>query len=293
MNAEKTKQAWHVLSMTVPIEQAEWLAEQLREQFGVEPVQLERPQSLHAWLEIYGDCDEAIRALAIRIEKEAYPVLALAVRTCDARDWRAFWQLHFKPRAVGQRLMICPDWEIPDDAASDRCILRMVPGLSFGTGEHFTTRFCLEMIDRMAPPGPCRTMWDIGCGSGILGVAAALLGMESVLGTDHDPVCVVQAEENACLNGVNKITTWRAGDLTENRVDAGRYDLVCANVYASLLMQAREAVWSAVGRYLVLSGIREFEADAVADTYLSAGAKEVVRDGDGEWAGLLLERSPT
>lgn len=281
---------WYVLTLAVRPDQAEAIADLIREQYAMEPVQLDRPGGTHSWLEIYFDQESQIRSVAERMAEES-AILASSVRRCDSRDWQAFWRLHFKPQPVGKRLMICPDWEDPPETDPARRTLRIVPGLSFGTGNHFTTRFCLEMIDRLAPPGPCRSMWDVGCGSGILAVAGALLDMDRVLGTDHDPVCLAQAEENAVLNGVSQRTAWRQAELTAVLDGEQSFDVVCANLYASLLMDASTALWQATGQYLVLSGIREFEVDAVADCFLRAGAREGIRDGDGDWAGLLFSRA--
>ncbi len=290
MNFDTPMSTWYVLTLAVHPDQAEWIADRIRERFAIEPVQLERPGGAQAWVEIYFEREDEIRPVEEALKKEC-PILASAVRTCDSRDWQAFWQLHFKARNVGKRLRIVPAWELLEHREPDRRTLRIVPGLSFGTGEHFSTRFCLEMIDRLAPPGPCRSMWDVGCGSGILGVAGALLDMDSVLGTDNDAVCLTQAAENAALNGVRRKTTWRQADITEARDGGESFDLVCANLFANLLMETASVLWSATGRYLVLSGIREFEVDAVAETFIRFGAQEVVRDGDGDWAGLLFARA--
>ncbi len=290
MNNDIPSRAWYVLTLAVAPDEAELLAERIREQFQLEPVQLDRPGGAHTWLELYFEREEALQPVAERI-RATIPVAGIAVRRCDSRDWQAFWQLHFKAQPVGKRLLICPAWEESAGADTVRHTLRIVPGLSFGTGDHFTTRFCLETIDQLAPPGPCRTLWDVGCGSGILAVAGALLGMERVLGTDNDPVCLTQSAENAALNGVDRVTSWRKADMGEGAGGAGPFDLVCANLYAALLIDAAPVLWEAAARYLVVSGVRESEADAVAESLVSLGAREIVRDGDGAWAGLLFQRT--
>lgn len=290
MNSDAPMNTWHVLTLAVHPDRAEWIADRVRERFAKEPVLLERPGGAHSWVEIYFEREDEIRSVEEVLKREC-PILASAVRTCDSRDWQVFWQLHFKARCVGNRLWVVPAWDVPEQSEPGRRTLRIVPGLSFGTGEHFSTRFCLEMIDRLAPPGPCRSMWDVGCGSGILGVAGALLDMNAVLGTDNDAVCLAQATENAALNGVSRKTTWRQADITDTQGGGEQVDLVCANLFASLLMEAAPVLWAAADRHLVLSGIREFEVDAVAETFIRLGAQEVVRDGDGDWAGLLFARA--
>lgn len=290
MNAEYHHTEWYVLTLVLPVDVSEELLDELREYTDRDLVQLDQPESEHTWVELYYDQLEPARETQRACQDWPFPIQATGVRQCRSRDWETFWKLHFKSRPVGNRLFVMPDWETAPAAAQERCLLRIVPGLSFGTGEHFTTRFCLEMIDRLAPPsGPCHTMWDVGCGSGLLGVAGAVLGMREVLGTDNDPICLSQSADNARLNGVAQQTKWMTGDVL-SATTFGPFDLVCANLFASLLMQAAETLWHATGRYLALSGIREHEVDAVADTFVMLGAREVVRDGDGEWAGLLFER---
>ncbi len=290
MNADYQNAEWYVLTLVMPADISEELLDELREYTDRDLVQLAQPESEHTWVELYFDQLAAAKEAQAACQDWPFPIHATAVRHCRSRDWEAFWKLHFKSRPIGDRLFVIPDWESRPSHANDRCLLRIVPGLSFGTGEHFTTRFCLEMIDRLAPPsGPCHTMWDVGCGSGLLGVAGAVLGMREVVGTDNDPICLSQSADNAELNGVAQRTKWMTGDILGEE-SYGSFDLVCANLFASLLMQAAETLWQATGRYLALSGIREHEVDGVADTFLALGAREVVRDGDGEWAGLLFER---
>ena len=284
---------WTVLTLELAVDQLEPVADRLREHFGMEPVQLERPETAHGWLELYFDAPAPARAAEQWVRAAVPAVRAAVLRRCDSRDWHAFWRTHFRTHTVGRRLLVCPAWDAEAPLEEGRSRLLIVPGLSFGTGEHLTTRFCLEMIDRLTvPSGPCCSLWDVGCGSGILAVAGALLGMETVLGTDSDPVCLDQSRANAALNGVSGRTDWRRQDILAAPADGagGPYDLVCANLFASLLMQSAERLWAETGAYLALSGIREVEVDAVAATFARLGAREVVRDGDGAWAGLLFKR---
>lgn len=292
---EPNTAVWYVLTLVLPSGDQDELADWIRDRYGVEPVQLVRPYAVHTWLEIYWDTPAAAEAAEQYIGSMRPDVLGTRVRRCDSRDWETFWQLHFKAHPVGERLYIQPVWDNTVSPEAGRTSLRIVPGLSFGTGEHFTTRFCLEMIDQLTRRNKeaCRTMWDVGCGSGILAVAAALLGVNEVVGTDNDALCLVQAAENAALNGVTEQTGWRLEELASTvhtQCPPPGFDVVCANLFASLLLQGAPALWEATGRYLALSGIREHEVDTVAETFLRAGAVELVRDGDGDWAGLLFER---
>ena len=163
------------------------------------------------------------------------------------------------------------------------------PGLSFGTGEHFTTRFCLEMLDQLCQKTPPASCFDAGTGSGVLAIAAALLGCPRVVGVDYDPLALEQAAENAGRNRVKRRVRWRQMDLSQE-TPAGTFEVVCANLYGSLLLATAPA-WTGLGpRAIVVSGLLEAEADGAAETFRQLGYDETVRDGDGEWAGLLLER---
>lgn len=285
----ETSSGWWVITLEIATQEAEAMAERLREEYGLEPVELHRPESDHAWLECYFVEKEQARAELERLHL-IEGIMGSSLRRCDPRDWSTFWQLHFKPRLVGDRLWLCPEWEKNLPVPPGRKRLWMTPGLSFGTGDHFTTRFCLEMVDHITATTPCHSLWDAGCGSGILGIAGALLGVSRVVGSDFDPLCIPQAQANALKNRVRSRTRWIEDDILSTRVPKGPYDLVCANVFSGLLIQAAEILWSRVGTTLVLSGIREFEVDEVAEAFRNMGAVERVRDGDGEWAGLMFTR---
>lgn len=289
MSLSNVEREWWVITFEVVNEEAESFADLLREKYDLDPVELERPESDHTWIECYFDDEDAARDWLDRLAQEK-PVRAQSLRRCAAKDWSTFWRLHFKAGPVGDRLWCRPEWEPEAVAPDGRTTLIMSPGLSFGTGDHFTTRFCMEAIEQWAPPGPCRSMWDAGCGSGILGIAGALLGMDRVLGTDFDPYCVSHARENAQLNGVADVTEWRQEDITVPLRGDRKMDLVCANLFSSLLIQVASTLWNATGKQLVLSGIRESEVDEVAEAFSQRGARERVRDGDGEWAGLVFDR---
>jgi ribosomal protein L11 methyltransferase len=163
--------------------------------------------------------------------------------------------------------------------------------MSFGTGDHITTRFCLEAIDRLCRPRPAASLLDAGTGSGILAIAAAKLGVPRIVAIDSDPLAVAQARENLRMNRVAGRVRLRTGDIT-SAAPLGRFDVVCANLFGGLLIRAAARLCRAARRRLVLGGIREIEADAVADAYAALGAREIERDGDGEWCGLVFDLAP-
>jgi ribosomal protein L11 methyltransferase len=266
----------------------EALEEHIRDHLGVEPVQILRPGDSRIWLDLYFNSDVEAR-LAEQVLGKQFGIRASVIKACKSKDWQAFWRRHFHRRQIGRRLLICPVWD-PPSAGEERISLLINPGLSFGTGDHFTTRFCLEMIDRVFEESVPASFMDVGTGSGILAIAAARLGCSQVAGADYDEIALRQAEENVALNGVSDGIRMQTFDITRDRLD-GVYEVVCANLYSSLLTEYAGELARATGRYLILSGMRESEADGVVDAFLACGLREVVRDGDGEWCGLMLRKS--
>jgi len=259
---------------------SDWIAENLEKTV----VELKKPGGIDVMLEVYFDntleAEIAARAL------EPFPISGKFVREYAAEEWAESWKKHFKPMDIGERLRVCPPWLAGE---TDRIELVINPGLSFGTGNHFTTRFCLEQLDRFVPESGAKTMLDIGTGSGILAIASIRLGAESALGVDFDELCVEQSTINAEANGVAEQTEFRQHDITNGWPDE-KYDIVCANIYASLLIDNASTLLRVTGKYLLLTGIREVELDGVADTFVRLGGREIVRDCDGEWSGLVISR---
>jgi ribosomal protein L11 methyltransferase len=275
-----------VLSLQVNPRAADSLSARIREMWMVEPVQLARPGETEVWLEVY--FPTVVEAhLASRSLASAKGVLASSVRGYAPRDWRSFWKHHFKARDFGERLRVCPAWSRRPKRGRVSVIIN--PGLSFGTGDHFTTRFCLEMIDSLCRPRPPATFLDVGTGSGILAIAAAHLGARRVVATDNDEQALEHARANAKLNGMSGRIRWVVSDITADALPAGRFDIVSANLYGALLAGAAPALVRSAKKSLILSGIREQETDMVADAFIDAGARETVRDGNGEWSGLVFE----
>lgn len=278
---------YYILTLEVPDERAEEMSAWLTEEWDLQPVLLQKPNHARAWLEIYYEslADAEAARLALRRRNG---VRAAQVRRCDPRDWLSFWRHHFHAQNLGRRLRICPVWEKKKARVPGRKTILVDPGASFGTGDHFTTRFCLEMLDRLCQKTRLRSVLDMGTGSGILAIGAAKLGCPKVLGVDNDELALRQAVRNVRLNRASASVKLAVGDVVNDPI-RGRYDAVCANIIASVLVEVAPKLVSAAGRYLMLSGIREVEADGVADTFISLGVREVVRDGDGEWVGLMFE----
>ena len=200
-------------------------------------------------------------------------------------DWKLAYRRHFKTENVGRRLVTVPAWEkVPD---GDRLPIVLDPGMAFGTGKHETTRACLEYIDELAPVG---SFLDMGCGSGILSIAAAKLGCGTVTGFDVDSEAVDASRENAAANGV-AVTFFKYGLGANVKRDLGTADLVVANILGPLLIRFADEIAPSAARHLVISGILTTLYPDVLAAYAARGFEEVSRKTLGEWTtGLLMRR---
>ncbi len=155
---------------------------------------------------------------------------------CRYEDWADNWKKYFKPTPIGNRLMIRPAWEPKQETERKELVLE--PGLAFGTGTHETTRLCLELLDTYLQGN--EQVLDVGCGSGILSIAALLLGAKKAIGVDIDELAVKTAVENAAANEVSDRFVGVWGDLTE-KVE-GRFHVVCANIVADIIIMLNENI---------------------------------------------------
>jgi ribosomal protein L11 methyltransferase len=276
------------VAVTVPARRAAGLCDRIRAQWPQEPVETAPPGGKQAEIHLYFPSEEEARLVA-EILAQWTPGGAPRVQRIEPRDWTRAYREQFRPRAIGNRLEIRPAWERAGKA-DDRITLWIDPGLSFGTGAHFTTSFCLEMMDRMWLESPPASFWDAGTGSGLLAIAAARLGCPRVVATDSDPDVLPYTKANAAMNGVDGLIEIVHDDVNTTGLRE-RFDLVCANLNDGLLMECAPVLARAARRSLVLSGIRREEADPVAAHYTALGGRESDRDEDGEWAGLGFDFS--
>ncbi len=199
-------------------------------------------------------------------------------------DWVARFRETFRPLAAGG-FLVTPAWHAPDSAAGLRS-LRVDPGRAFGTGTHETTRLCLAALESLAAAGPLGRVLDVGTGTGILAVAACLLGAAQVAAVDVDPEAVASARLHARLNGVGFGVVLGDGGQPFR---AGGFDLVLANIQAPILLAKRDELISlcAAGGRLVLSGLLQDDLTAIRAAYGDAGTLSL--RSDGEWAAVLVE----
>ena len=274
------------LNLLVTAGHEEAVCNWVREALQKEPVEVKRPQADETLIEIYFDS-----LLEAEIAQKALPdhpgiktVEAIALRD---QDWTTFWQHHFHITDLGRNLRIVPEWEEAPD--NEKLNIMINPGLSFGTGGHFTTRFCLEALEDAVDELHPQTLIDAGTGSGILSIAAIKLGLPDVIAFDHDPVCIEQCVENAARNGIDGKIHFFKADVLDSGWASKPADLLCANILTSVLLDAAPLIKAATRRRMILSGIREIEADAVAETFIQLGCREISRDGDGQWCGLVID----
>lgn len=214
---------------------------------------------VHIYLEPDVQPSEAVAFLSERYNAEGIEH-SIELLDCAEEDWRNNWKKYFNPIPVGEKLLIRPSWRDDYDAGS-RKVLSIDPGLAFGTGGHETTRLCLEMCEKYLKEND--SVLDVGCGSGILGIATLLLGAKDAVGVDIDEVAVRTAKENAEINGVGDRFTAICGSFTE-KVE-GKYDIVLANIVADAIMFLSEGVKDFMkdDAVYVMSGIIDTRAEEV------------------------------
>ncbi len=237
---------------------------------------------IHLYLPSNENARESLSFLKERFEAVHIPFQA-DTDTVDPKDFENNWKKYFKSTEIGRRLCICPSWEQYNNK-ENRKVLKIDPGAAFGTGTHATTAMCLALLDQFITPN--QTVLDIGCGSGILSIAAVLLGAERATGIDIDPVAVKVARENAALNGLSEKTEFLVGNLNEKITS--RYSIVCANIVADVIMALAPDVPGLLapgGRFLC-SGIIDSRAEEVRAALLRAGLQITNTVTESNWVAF-------
>ncbi len=235
------------------------------------------------WL---SDSDESRAIVAQLYEKGFQPVS----RPVADADWENNWRDYYQPVEAGEKLVIVPEWR---DYDGDRTPVKLDPGLLFGTGDHPTTRMCLGAVERFAGPG--KRVLDLGCGSGILGIAAAVLGAGPIAAADVDEKAPDIVRDNAKLNGVEDAFTVYVGDVIASgslraRLGGG-YDLVLANIVADVIIPLAQYVPSFLGPegVFVCSGIINGREEDVAAALEAAGLTVAERHRLEEWHCMVCK----
>lgn len=206
----------------------------------------------------------------------------------DDTDWKDTWKQYFKPKKVSERIVVKPTWE-NYEKKDDELILEIDPGMAFGTGTHETTSLCIRMLEKYMKKG--EKVLDVGCGSGVLSIAASLLGASECLGVDIDPVAVEVSKENIELNHVENISRAEYGDLTKG-IDFVA-DTVVANLMADLVIMLSEDVARCMksGGYYISSGILVEKIPVVREKIEACGFEIVEIKEDGMWSAIVARKN--
>ena len=228
------------------------------------------------------------RAVLARVREAGF---SPDVKTVRDADWENNWRDYYQPVEIGERLVIVPEWI---DYEGGRVPVKLDPGLLFGTGDHPTTKMCLKAVEDFVRPGAA--VLDIGCGSGILGIAAAVLGARSVTAADVDEKAPEIVTANAALNGVDGVFTVRVGDVIgDSRLRAklgSGYDLVLANIVADVIepLAPYAPGFLAENGVFVCSGVIDGREDGVAAALEAAGLHILRHDRMEEWNCFVCRR---
>jgi ribosomal protein L11 methyltransferase len=218
----------------------------------------------------------------------------VSVHRLPPEDWALSYRRFFRAARVSDRLIVRPPWEAYPASSEDRVIV-IDPGMSFGTGQHATTRACLRYLDRIAERSRRNSFLDIGCGSGILAIAAAKLGFAPVLAVDSDPAAVAATRKNSVVNGVSDKIVCREADAGTLRL-RGKFGVVAANLHSGILERHADGIGGRVSRKagsaLILSGVLNHQYRQVRDTYEQLGFRQVDVIVDGEWTTGRFSPSP-
>ena len=236
-----------------------------------------------------GDCDPAELISRLRTFGIVDNGVKLEVSGIPERDWERAWMDQYRPMRFGEQLWICPSHIEPDPDWP--LVVRLDPGLAFGSGTPPTTALCLEWVDKLELQG--QTVIDYGCGSGVLAIAAALKGAHPVMAVDHDPQALVATRDNAERNGVaERVQTFRPEDFLASSGPACQATLVLANILAQPLIELAPMLSARVepGGQLVLSGILPAQAAEVAAAYRELDRDFRCAERDG-WVRLAFHRA--
>lgn len=200
------------------------------------------------------------------------------------KDWAEAWKKYYKPKRIGEKIVIKPTWE-EYEKTDDQIIIELDPGMAFGTGTHETTIMCIEALEKYVKEG--YIVYDIGCGSGILGIAAAKLGAKKVIGVDSDEVCIRVSNENAQLNKVNDKIEIRKGNLLD--VVHGKADIIVSNIIAEIIIDMVDSLKDYLKEdgIFIASGIITDKVDMVKEALNENGFKIIDIVIMKDWACII------
>ena len=244
------------------------------------------PPAIKGYLEsINGSSTNATKLQELLLERGANEVVISEV---PDEDWSEIWKQHFKPRRVGQNLVVVPSWENFDSRSND-VLLILDPGQAFGTGEHPTTRLCLELLEEENPKG--KNVLDIGCGSGILSIAAAKLGASSVSAIDVEESAIEITRENAALNEITLET--HVGEDFAHLAKNRSWDIVLSNIVSATLVRIAPEVCRHIsphGAWVVSGILKENWKDVLEEAQFAGFQLEKTREED-DWIAATFRKT--
>jgi ribosomal protein L11 methyltransferase len=298
---------WYEIRCLVPAAAADLLADELTQLTGngvctanlavdtFSPETISEPETVCLLAYLSGDSDPAPvldvieGQLADLRRQSGAEIPRAACSTINEEDWANTWKAYFKPTRIGTHLIIKPSWETFNSEPGD-LIIELDPGMAFGTGTHPTTRLCLEALERHLPStGPMRSVLDVGTGSGVLAIAAALLGAAPITAVDIDPIAIDVARHNASQNGIGERIICSTTPLDEL---PGSYDLILANILAEDLVRMRHQLAARVANNgtLILSGILVEREELVSTGFADTPLTLLTTTRHGDWSCLEYGR---
>jgi len=232
---------------------------------------------------LHAEIEEVVR-LVHSTSRSPLPVFAVA--TIENIDWNAQWEKTIRPIRVGRRIVIAPSWHPHSPAAGD-LVLTIDPKMSFGTGYHESTRLIVRLLENTVRPGD--RVLDIGTGTGVLAIAALMLGAETAVGIDIDEWSEMNARENAEVNGVADRLTILKGTLAD--LPPGQFNLVMANIQRTVLVPMMDKMVQRLSHsaHLLLSGLLLDDEEEISRSARAAGAHILSREIENEWVALSLQ----
>ncbi len=222
-----------------------------------------------------------------------YPIPEPRFATLQDEDWVNAWKRHYYPLRLGRHLYIRPPWRTVTDQRPDDVMLVLDPGTAFGTGTHPTTQLCLLALEDRAAKHSGANVLDLGCGSGILGIAALKLGAARVLALDTDTLAVKATAQNAELNDVGARLTVLEGSLARVLEMRQTFDLLLCNILARVIVRmCSEGLGEVVspGGYAIFSGILEAQAEEVEQALRRTGLEPLMRRVQGDWVAIEAQK---
>ncbi len=297
MDKKRQSQSWITLKVTVPAEMVDAVTNFCHEQ-GSRGAILDDTRSgvtsITAYfpIETWDVASSRFKKYLAELHEIFSDLPAPLVETSPLQNenWALTWKAHFKSVKIGKRLMVTPPWLKP--RSGKRQVIIIEPAEAFGTGTHETTRGCLmlleEALEELKKDGDSPSLLDVGCGSGILGIAGIKLGAGPALAVDNDPVAVEAARKNAALNTVDDKLQLRCAPVKEL---AGRYDIVIANLDPMTLAANRDKLISLSARFLIVSGVPLVQWDGIRNLFMRRDLvleREII---ESEWGTGLFGRS--